>query len=159
MYIFNAISQKMQLSLSEFKRLYLHSRLPHLAPFFQNFLGGGPPNPHQREGTPLPYPPHSALRASRKPPPRLTSGSATDTINKNIHFINLLHLIASAFLNLESGKRGAGAGAGDLFYTSPHRASAAKYPDFGCLVLKLDRHFSFRRRLFRNFWTYWMLLL
>ena len=75
-YIFNAILLKIQLSLSEFKRLYLHSRLHHFAQFFQNFLGGGPPNPHQREGTPLPYPPHSALRASRKPP-RFTSGSAT----------------------------------------------------------------------------------
>ena len=68
MYIFNAILLKIQLSLSEFKRLYLHSRLHHFASFFQNFLGGGHPNPHQREGTPLPCPPHSALRASRKPP-------------------------------------------------------------------------------------------
>ena len=76
MYIFNAILLKINLSLSEFKRLYLHPRLHHFASFFQNFLGGGPPNPHQREGTPLPYPPHSALWASRKPP-RLSSGSAT----------------------------------------------------------------------------------
>ena len=68
MYIFNAILLKIQLSLSGFKRLYLHSRLHHFASFFQNFLGGGPPNPHQREGTPLLCPPHSALRASRKPP-------------------------------------------------------------------------------------------
>ena len=68
MYIFNTILLKIQLNLIEFKRLYLHSRLHHFAPFFQNFLGGGPPNPHQREGTPLPYPPHSALRASRTPP-------------------------------------------------------------------------------------------
>ena len=75
MYIFNAILLKIQLSLSEFKRLYLHSRLHHFAPFFQNFLGGGPPNPHQREGTPLPYPPHSALEKT----PRLTSGSATES--------------------------------------------------------------------------------
>ena len=68
MHILNAILLKIQLSLSEFKRLHLHPRLHHFASFFQNFLGGGPPNPHQREGTPLPYPPHSALRASRKPP-------------------------------------------------------------------------------------------
>ena len=46
MYIFNAILLKIQLSLSEFKRLYLHPRLHHFASFFQNFLGGGPPNPH-----------------------------------------------------------------------------------------------------------------
>ena len=57
MYIFNAILLKIQLSLSEFKRLYLHPRLHHFASFFQNFLGGDPPNPHQREGPPLPYPP------------------------------------------------------------------------------------------------------
>ena len=71
MYIFDAILLKIQLSLSEFKRLYLHSRLHHFASFFQNFLEGGPPNPHQQEGTPLPYPPHSALRASRTPPPQV----------------------------------------------------------------------------------------
>ena len=65
---FDAILLKVQLSLSEFKRLYIHSRLHHFASFFQNFLGGGPPNPHQQEGKPLPYPPQSALRASRKPP-------------------------------------------------------------------------------------------
>ena len=58
---FNAILLKIQLSLSEFKRQKLHSRLHHFASFFQK-------KSHQREGTPLPYPPHSALRASRKPP-------------------------------------------------------------------------------------------
>ena len=76
MYIFNAILLKIQLSLSEFKRLYLHSRLHHFAPFFQNFLGEVP-RPPPTGGDTLPYPPHSALRASRTPPPRLTSGSAT----------------------------------------------------------------------------------
>ena len=68
MYIFNAILVKIQLSLSEFKRLYLHSRLYHFASFFSKFSRGRPPNPHQRQETPLPYPPHSALRASRKHP-------------------------------------------------------------------------------------------
>ena len=47
----------------------LHPRLHHFASFFSTFSRGRPPNPHQREGTPLPYPPHSALRASRTPPP------------------------------------------------------------------------------------------
>ena len=92
MYIFNAILLKIQLSLSEFKRLYLHSRLHHFAPFLQNFLGGGPPNPHQREGTPLPYPPHSALRASRTPPPRLSSGFATDEESSHGTFHSSFHL-------------------------------------------------------------------
>ena len=81
MYIFNAILLKTQLSLSELKRLYLHSRLHHFAPFFQNFLGGGeaPRTPTNGTGTPLPYPPHSALEKThpgwlldpplRAPPP------------------------------------------------------------------------------------------
>ena len=56
MYIFNAILLKIQLSLSEFKRLFLHPRLHHFASFFQNFLGGGPPNPHQQEGDTPPVP-------------------------------------------------------------------------------------------------------
>ena len=47
----------------------------------KKILGGGGglgANPHKREGTPLPYPPHySALHASRTPHPRLSSGSAT----------------------------------------------------------------------------------
>ena len=69
MYIFNAILLKIQLSLGEFKRLYLHPRLHHFASFFQNFLGGGPPNPHQREGTPLPSLPTRPFGPQETPPP------------------------------------------------------------------------------------------
>ena len=68
MYIFRAILLKIQWSLNEFKRLYLLSRLHHFGSFFSKF-SRRPPNPHQREGTPHPHPPHSALRASRPPPP------------------------------------------------------------------------------------------
>ena len=91
MYIFNAILLKIQQSLSELKRLHLHSRLHHFVSFFQNFLGGGPPNPHRREGTPLPYPPHSALRDSRKPP-RLRSGSATVMLYFSHWFLEILYI-------------------------------------------------------------------
>ena len=38
---------------------------------FLKIFSRRPPNPHQREETSLPYPPHSALRASRSPPPGL----------------------------------------------------------------------------------------
>ena len=73
------ILQKIQLSLSEFKRLDLHSRLHRFASFFQNFLGGGPPNPHLQEGRSLPYPPPLGPSGlDNPPPPRLASGSATE---------------------------------------------------------------------------------
>ena len=62
---------KLQLSLSEFKRLYLHSRLHHFASFFQNFLGGGPPNPHQREGTPSRTLPTRPFRGLEINPPEV----------------------------------------------------------------------------------------
>ena len=57
----------------------MHSRLHRFASFFQNFLGGGPPNPHLQEGRPLPYPPPLGPSGLENPPPRLASGSATAT--------------------------------------------------------------------------------
>ena len=74
---FGAILKKIQLSLSEFKRLDLHSRLHRFASFFQNFLGGGPPNPHLQEGRPLPYPPPLGPSGLERTLPTLASGPAT----------------------------------------------------------------------------------
>ena len=57
-YIFNAILVKIQLSLSEFKRLYLHSRLHHFAPFSKVSRGR------------LPLPPKGRGHSSRALPTR-----------------------------------------------------------------------------------------
>ena len=65
---FNAILLKIKsISLSEFNRLYLHPDCTILHHFFKIF-SGRPPEPPPTGGTPLPYPPHSALRASSKLP-------------------------------------------------------------------------------------------
>ena len=91
LYIFNATFLKIQCTakLSEFKRLYLYSILHHFAPFFQNFLGGGgaPPNPRQREGAPIPYPPPRPFGPPDPPSPRLSSGSAIECIYMYINAV------------------------------------------------------------------------
>ena len=65
MCIFGAILQKIQLSLSELKRLDLHSRLRRFAQFFFSKIVS---NPTYRRRDPSRTLPHSALRASRTPP-------------------------------------------------------------------------------------------
>ena len=60
-----------QLSWSEFKRLYLHSRLHHFASFIQNFLGGAPPPPEPPPtgGDTPPVPSPLGPSGLEKPPP------------------------------------------------------------------------------------------
>ena len=82
MYIFNAILLKIQLSLSEFKRLYLHSRLHHFTSiifFFKIFSGEAPRTPTNGRGVGRGHPSHTLHTPSglENPPPRLSSGSAT----------------------------------------------------------------------------------
>ena len=67
MYIFNAILLKINLSLSEFKRLYLHPRLHHFAYFFQNFHG--PPEPPPTGGDTPPVPSPLGTSGLEKTPP------------------------------------------------------------------------------------------
>ena len=69
MYNFNAILLKIQLSLSEFKMLYLHSRLHHFASFFQNFLGRDPPTPTNGRGHPSRTLPTRPFEPREPPPP------------------------------------------------------------------------------------------
>ena len=69
MYIFNAILLKIQLSLSEFKRLYLHSRLHHFASFFPKFSRGRPPEPPPTGGDTPPVPSPLGPSGLEKTPP------------------------------------------------------------------------------------------
>ena len=74
MYIFNAILLKIQLSLSEFKRLYLHSRLHY---FFKISSGEAPQTPTNGRGHPSRTLPTRPFGPREPPPPRWTYGSTT----------------------------------------------------------------------------------